>query len=175
MFARLTACGRRFASILGPMKRIARPLLVATVLSVVLAGAALGAARLPSLLTGWNGRYTVRPTSIYYTGDGSGVVGVLRRRGGLGGPGRGYLHWKAWNGRGAYAVGSLWLKLATPTATSPFTRFAVSVVLGRPRFGHFTQMTLHYRLSGRRVADTRCVPDRQKVAEWRLLLHGRCA
>ena len=131
------------------MKRIVRPLLAATVLSVVLAAAALGAARLPSLLTGWNGRYTVRPTSIYYTGDGRGVVGVLRRRGGLGGAGRGYLHWKAWNGRGAYAVGSLWLKLATPTATSPFTRFAVSVGLGRPRFGHFTRMTLRYRLYGR--------------------------
>lgn len=157
------------------MKRIVRPLLAATVLSVVLAGAALGAARLPSLLTGWNGRYTVRPTSIYYTGDGSGVVGVLRRRGGLGGPGRGYLHWKAWNGRGAYAVGSLWLKLATPTATSPFTRFAVSVGLGRPRFGHFTRMTLRYRLYGRGVADTRCVPDRGHVAEWGLLLRGHCA
>lgn len=157
------------------MKRIARPLLAATVLFVVLAAAALGAARLPSLLTGWNGRYTVRPTSIYYTGDGSGVVGVLRPRGGLGGPGRGYLHWKAWNGRGAYARGTVWLKLGTPTATSSFTRFAVSVVLERPRFGHFTRMTLRYRLHGRRVADTRCVPDRGHVADWRLLLRGRCA
>ena len=129
------------------MKRTIRSLLA--VLSVVLAGAALGAVRLPSLLTGWYGRYTVRPTSIYYTGDGSGVVGVLRRRGGLGGPGRGDLHWTAWNGHGAHAVGTLWLKLGTPTATSPFTRFAVGVVLGRPRFGHFTRMTLHYRLSGR--------------------------
>ncbi len=95
----------RCASISGLMKRIVRPLLAATVLSVVLAGVALGAARLPSLLTGWNGRYTVRPTSIYYTGDGSGVVGVLRRRGGLGGPGRGYLHWKAWNERGCLRRG----------------------------------------------------------------------
>jgi len=30
---------------------------------------------LPTLLTGWYGRYEVRSTSIYYTGDGSGVSG----------------------------------------------------------------------------------------------------
>ncbi|MGI8903517.1 MAG: hypothetical protein ACR2IP_07645 [Solirubrobacteraceae bacterium] len=65
--------------------------------------------------------------------------------------------------------------MGTPTATSPFTRFAVGVVLGRPRFGHFTRMTLRYRLYGRRVADTRCVPDRGHMAEWGLLLRGRCA
>ena len=58
---------------------------------------------------------------------------------------------------------------------SPFTRFAVSVMLGRPRFGHFTRKTLRSRLNGRRVADTRCVPDRRHVAHWWLLLRDRCA
>ena len=42
---------------------------------------------LPTLFTGWYGRYVVRPTSIYYTGDGSGIVGKLRHEGGLRGPG----------------------------------------------------------------------------------------
>ena len=154
--------------------RIVRPLLATVVLSVALATSALGAARLPTLLTGWYGHYTVRPSSVYYTGDGSGVLGVLRRRDGLSGPGRGDLHWTAWSAAGASGEGTVWLKLATPTATSPFTRFAVHVVLARPRNGHFTRMTLHYRLRGRAVADARCVPDRGHVYEWDVLVHGRC-
>jgi len=63
---------------------------------------------------------------------------------------------------------------AVPTATSPFTRFSVTVAAYRMRDRHFTRMTLHYRLNRRMVSDTRCLPDDRHVPAWGLLLHGRC-
>ena len=139
------------------------------------AGAALAGGRQPTLDTGPYG-YRVRPTSIYYTGDGSGVVGVLRSTSaGESGPGRGFLSWKRWDPQGAYAVGTVWIKLGTPVATSPFTRFRVTLTATRVRHGYFTRMTLRYRLNGQSVTDTRCIPDQRKTAQWGLLFAGRCA
>jgi hypothetical protein len=149
-------------------------LALASALALLWTGSALARARLPTIDTGGSG-YLVRPTSIYYTGDGSGVVGVLRRGPSTeSGPGRGYLRWKRWGRRSAFAVGTLWLKLGTPTATSPFTRFGVTVTATRVRRGYFTRMTLRYRLNGKPATDTRCVPDRRRTAEWGLLFGGRC-
>ncbi len=149
-------------------------LALAVAVALLGAGTALARDRLPTLDTGGYG-YLVRPTSIYYTGDGSGVIGVLRSGyGGESGPGRGFLHWKRWSRRGAFAVGTVWLKLGAPTATSPFTRFSVTVTGGRVRDGYFTRMALRYRLRGKAVTDTRCVPDRGHVAEWDILIDGRC-
>jgi hypothetical protein len=117
----------------------------------------------------------VRPSSVYYTGDGSGVLGVLRRHLGLRGPGRGSLHWTAWGSNGARGQGTVWLKLGSPTATSPFTRFAVTVTAGRVRAGRFTRMTLRYRRHGHQVSDVRCVPDSGTVSGWSVLFGGKCA
>jgi hypothetical protein len=130
-------------------------------------------APLPTLLTGWYGRYTVRPTSIYFTGDGSGLIGVDRPHGGLSGPGRGFLHWTSWTRKGGAAVGTLWLKLGVP-AFSPYTRFALTLTVGRVRDGHFTRMTLHYRMGGNPQSQTWCVPDHGQVSEWGGVMHGRC-
>lgn len=137
-------------------------------------GGAAAARPLPRLLTGWYAKYLVRPTSIYYTGDGSGVVGKLRPHGGLTGPGRGSLHWGLWGAGTASGNGTVWLKLGTPTATSPFTKFAVTVSATRVRNGHFTRMTLRYTLHGQKVTDTRCVPDRGRVGEWGFAMDGKC-
>lgn len=135
---------------------------------------ASAARRLPTLLTGWYRRYAVRPSTIYYTGDGSGVLGVLRRGGGERGRGRGFLRWTRWGTRGAHGIATVWIKRGTPTATSRFSRFAATVDAARVRGGHFTRMTLHYRLARRAVSDMRCVPDRGRVAQWGVLLDGRC-
>jgi hypothetical protein len=128
---------------------------------------------LPTLLTGWYGRYTVRPTSIYYTGDGSGLIGKLRPHDGLSGPGRGSLRWTRWTRQGAAAFGTLWLKLGVP-AFSPYTRFQLTLTAGRFRDGHFTRMTLHYRVHGKPQTQTWCVPDKRHVSEWGLPTNGRC-
>jgi hypothetical protein len=149
-------------------------LVAAVVFGLCGAGAALAQGGQPTLDTGPYG-YLVRPTSIYYTGDGSGVLGVLRSTSaGESGPGRGFLNWTRWSPQGAYAVGTVWIKLGTPIATSPFTRFRVTVTAARVRRGYFTRMTLHYRLNGRSVTDTRCIPDQRRTAEWGVLFNGRC-
>jgi hypothetical protein len=149
---------------------------LALIVAVALLGAnaALATGRRLTLDTGGYG-YLVRPTSIYYTGDGSGVIGVLRRgRNGERGSGRGFLNWERWSRRGAFATGTLWLKLGTPTATSPFTRFHVTVTATRVRHDHFSRMILRYRLNGKALTDTRCIPDRGLTSEWGILIHGRC-
>jgi hypothetical protein len=129
---------------------------------------------LPTLLASDGNGYLVRPTSIYYTGDGSGVFGKLRSAFGESGPGRGDLHWTAWNGRRANGAGSDWVKLGTPTATSPFTRLSGSVTATRPRDGHFTRLTISERLHGTLMSATLCIPDKQRVSEWSEMLGGRC-
>jgi hypothetical protein len=158
-----------------PCRRWRATLALTAAVALLGASAALASGRRLTLDTGGYG-YLARPTSIYYTGDGSGVIGVLRRGpNGERGPGRGFLHWKRWSRRGAFATGTLWLKLGTPTATSPFTRFRVTVTATRVRHDYFSRMTLRYRLNGKAVADTRCIPDRGLTAEWGILFHGRCA
>lgn len=133
----------------------------------------VAAPRLPTLLASDGNGYRVRPTSIYDTGDGSGVVGVLRA-GRERGAGRGFLHWKHWGAKGGDGIGTYWLKLGTPVATSPFTKTSVRVVLTRVRYGHFTRMNLRYRQAGHAANVTLCVPDRQLVAEWGQMFGGRC-
>ncbi len=90
------------------------------------------------------------------------------------GAGRGYLRWTIWNRAQASGAATLWLKLSTPIATSPFTRVRAGVVLRFPRDGHFTRLLLQYRLHGQIVNDERCVPARGKVTAWRLLIGARC-
>lgn len=159
---------------------LAATAVIITGVSAGLAGAKAESSRasaarpLPTLLTGWYEKYVVRPSSIYYTGDGSGLVGKLRPNGGLTGPGRGSLNWSLWGHGTASGSGTLWLKLGTPTATSPYTKFSMTVSATRVRNGHFTRMTLHYTLHGQKVTDTRCVPDGGRVGEWGFVTHGKC-
>ena len=92
---------------------------------------------LPTLLASAGNGFLVRPTSIYDTGDGSGVVGVLRGAGRERGSGRGFLRWTHWGATRGDGIGTYWLKRGMPVATSPFTKTSVTIVLTRVGYGHF--------------------------------------
>jgi hypothetical protein len=141
------------------------------------AGAARAhAQRLPVLADGYeHGR--VRPTTIGYTGDGSGIIGRLPSHAfhPVVGQRPGFLHWTTWTGTRAAAVGTVWLLSCRPScAASPFYRYALTLTGGRVRTGHFTRMTLHYRYHRQEVSDTRCVPDRPPALVWKFVVDGRC-
>jgi hypothetical protein len=148
----------------------------AVVAASALASSAAGArpqahaARLPVLATG-SLRSVVRPHSISYTGDGTGIVGRLP--GDLRAVGRrpGFLHWTAWTRTHANAFGTLWGKSCIPDcAGSPFSRQPVHVTAFRARRGHFTRLTLYYTYRGRPVVDRRCI--RGQI--YGLVIDGRC-
>jgi hypothetical protein len=133
------------------------------------------AQRLPVLATGY-GHAAVRPTRIGYTGDGSGLIGTLpsNARHAVG-QRPGFLDWTAWTNTHATANGTVWLLSCVPNcAASPYHRYALTLVVGRVRNGHFTRMTLHYRYQGRPVSDTRCVADRPPAQIWNFVERGRC-
>jgi hypothetical protein len=130
-------------------------LLAAAGLALVPAGATAHE-RLPGLPTEMGGpRYQVRPSEIDYTGDGSGVLG------GFDGGGRsrfGHLHWNYWNSRDALATGAVWIDNCKPDcAAGHFFPHQVRAFAFRPRHGHFTRLTLHYRYQGKDVVDRRTV------------------
>jgi hypothetical protein len=130
---------------------------------------------LPVLANG-NGSSVVRPTTIEYTGDGSGVIGKLpsRARHAVGAR-PGFLHWTAWTNSHAEANGTVWLLSCQPDcADSPYYRYALRLTAGRVRNGHYTRMTLHYTYHGQKITDTRCVPDRRSSQVWGLVFRGRC-
>ena len=134
------------------------------------------AQRLPVLANGV-GHSVVRPTTIEYTGDGSGVIGELpsgARR--AVGQRPGFLHWAAWTSTHANADGTVWLLSCKPDcADSPYYRYPLRLTAGRVRNGHFTRMTLHYTYHGKQITDTRCVPDRRSRQFWGFVERGRCA
>jgi hypothetical protein len=134
------------------------------------------AQRLPMLQTGY-GHTAVRPTSILYTGDGSGIIGKLPSHDfhRVVGQRPGFLHWTAWTNTHADANGTVWLLSCRPDcADSPYYRYALRLTAGRVRNGHFTRMTLHYSYHGQKITDTRCVPDRRSRQVWGLVFRGRC-
>jgi hypothetical protein len=119
----------------------------------------------------------VRPTSILYTGDGSGILGRLPADAGHRAFGKrpGFLHWTEWTRTHAAAVGTVWLLSCNPDcAASPYFRYPVTVTAGRPRNGHFTRMTLYYRYHGQPIVDRRCVPARRPVQPYGIVINGRC-
>jgi hypothetical protein len=153
---------------------------IASILPVAAAHAAptrtAHADRLPVLADG-DEHAKVRPTTIGYTGDGSGIIGRLPGDTfhGVVGQRPGFLHWTLWTNTQAAATGTLWLLSCQPScAASSFRRYALTLTAGRVRHGHFTRMTLHYRYQGRTVSDTRCVSDRPPALVWGLVFRGRC-
>lgn len=165
-------------------RHLAAPALVAlAILALTLVGVAgarapqAHAQRLPVLSTGY-GRSAVRPHSILYTGDGSGIIGRLQAGDARRAVGQtpGFLHWTTWTNTSAAANGTVWLLSCRPScAASSYHSFALTLTAGRARHGHFTRMTLHYRYQGQPVSDTRCVPDRAPSQQaWGLVFRGRC-
>ncbi|MBV9001449.1 MAG: hypothetical protein JO304_20490 [Solirubrobacterales bacterium] len=166
-----------------PRYRFGLPAIAAVAIAALVTAVSAGASspqahaqRLPVLATGYQ-QARVRPTTIGYTGDGSGIIGKLPSNSfhHVVGQRPGFLHWTVWTDTHAAATGTVWLLSCRPScAASPFYRYALTLTAGRVRNGHFTRMTLHYRYQGQPVSDTRCVPDGRPALIWGLVFNGRC-
>jgi hypothetical protein len=121
-----------------------------TVLLVAMAGAAgLAKVQVPAysgpIVAGKNPQ--VRPGTIIYTGDGSGLLagrGTRSRH-----PKFGRLHWTSWNATEARAFGADWVNNCVPfCAAGTFTPYPVNIRAYRPRLleGHriFTRLRVTY-------------------------------
>ena len=132
-------------------------------------------ARLPVLATDF-GAPRVRPATIGYTGDGSGIIGRLPSNAyhHVVGQRPGFLHWTTWTRTHAAAVGTVWLLSCTPScAASPFYRYPVTITAGRVRDGHFTRLTLYYTYQGQQVVDRRCIRAPYNEG-YGIVFNGRC-
>jgi len=138
---------------------VVRRALVATVAVVVVSGSsAVAAGSLPKLATGavpgYAPLYAVRPHTIWFTGDSTGIIGRIARDVPAAGKRPGFLHWKTWTRERAYGVGTLWYR--SGGGAGRFQRYpvAITITLTDPRAGHFVKMTLHEGS----VVDMRCNP-----------------
>jgi hypothetical protein len=162
--------------------RYARPVALSLIVAAILASAVAAGARstrahaerLPVLATEF-GAPKVRPTTIDYTGDGSGIIGRLPTDLRAASKRPGSLHWTVWTSSRAAGNGTVWIKSCKPfCAVSPFYSYPVTLTAGRVRNGHFTRLKLRYRYHGRLVVDRRCVRDRPPDQGYGLLFNGRC-
>src|SRR5438270_13357634 len=104
----------------------------AAMLSLAAQGGAAGATstrahaqRLPVLATEF-GKPKVRPTTIDFTGDGSGIIGRLPNDLRAASRRPGSLHWTSWTSTHAAGDGTVWLKSCRPDcAARPFYRYPV--------------------------------------------------
>lgn len=125
--------------------------------------AAASAARPPGLLSEQDGAFAVRPRTIVYTGDGTGVVGRL----GHGSNARGGIDWEVWGPRLAYGVGTVWLDDCTPDcAAGTYRAHGVRVLADAPAGGRFTRLTLLIRFGSRTATDIRDLQRVGSVHEW---------
>ena len=142
---------------------------------VVAAAAALGLAvsdrsalaahqSLPKVATGAavgaEPTFAVRPHTIWFTGDSTGILGRLLKGTPAVGKQPGFLDWKSWTRERAYGVGTEWYK--SGGGVGRFQRTAVTVTLTDPRDGHFVKMTLRDKFG----VDTRCDPP--PITYWTL-------
>ena len=132
------------------VRRAARPLLA---LLLPLLAAPAAAAGLPQVVSNAKPNLKVRPATISYTGDGTGLVGgstgtSVRH------PGR--LPWSIYNHTRGVARGLVWLDDCDPDcAEGTFTASPVRVTVSRPRSGVFRKLTLSFRYRGKHVVDKR--------------------
>jgi hypothetical protein len=143
--------------------RFARRLLIAAVAAAGLtASTALAANPLPTLLTGsGENAFAVRPATINYTGDGSGVLGRFPSKN------KGFLRWTSWGPQAAMATGTVWLNDCQPScAGGQFRAYNVRLTADHVRGAHFTQMTLRYRYNGKAVVDSRTLERIGVTYQW---------
>jgi hypothetical protein len=114
-------------------------------------GSSSGSGRVPSLLgdaSHWRLTWQVRPASILYTGDSSGILGGFDGSG-IAHPG--HLAWKTWTQQRATGSGANWIDdCNNGCQNGNFSAHAVRVEAFRPVRGHFTRLTLRYRYHGKR-------------------------
>ena len=127
---------------------------VAVALAVVAAGASAASARLPTVLTQDSTRvFVVRPATIGYTGDGTGIIGG---RDGTDARHPGRLRWPVYNRRQGVGTGIVWLDDCEPDcADGAFHPYAARVHVFTPKHGHFTRLTVSFTYHGRHVVDRR--------------------
>ena len=119
--------------------------LTAVLLLALAVPAASASTRLPTLLgdaAHFHLTWQVRPASILYTGDGSGILGGFD---GTGAAQPGHLKWQSWTTTRAEGSGAVWIDNCKPScANGTFKPHAVKVVAFRPEDGHFMRLTLTY-------------------------------
>ncbi len=124
-------------------------------LLLLVAVPASAAARLPSVLTQSTPEFAVRPATIGYTGDGTGIVGgpdgkSVRRLG--------HIRWTTYDRHQAVGRGLVWLDDCTPScAQGTFSAAPVQIHAFAPANGRFTHVTLIYTYHGSRQVDRRFI------------------
>jgi hypothetical protein len=135
------------------------------VLALLLALPAAALARPPRTVSNVKPYLRVRPATISYTGDGTGIVGGFD---GTSVRHPGHLRWLSYTRRDARARGLLWLDDCEPScAAGAFHATPVRVHAWRARRGVFRRLTLSYRYRGKRWRDRRravYTPSRDGVA-----------
>ena len=117
--------------------------------------AAAAAAALPKILTQGKPAFAVRPRSISYTGDGTGVLGGSDGSGPAN-PGR--LRWPTYTRRRAIGRGVVWIDDCDPDcAGGTFSAVPVTVHAFSPSHGRFRRLTVKYTLHGKRYTDRRVI------------------
>jgi hypothetical protein len=130
-----------------------RALLVLVATLTVFVPSALAARGLPKVLTQETPVFQVRPATISYTGDGTGIVGGLD---GTSVRHLGHLNWTTYNSGEGLAVGLVWLDNCTPDcAQGRFSAHRVHVRVSQASNGHFRLLTLRYRDQGHSYVDHR--------------------
>jgi hypothetical protein len=144
----------------------------AAVLLAVLAPLASGSTQQTRLL-GDSARFyltwQVRPSSILYTEDTTGILGGFD---GTGIARPGHLKWSTWSTGRAVGSGAVWIDGCKPTCSGgTFTAHVVSVVASRAVGDHFTRLTLHYTYRGKKRVDHWGI--RRTAGTWSYYLVGR--
>ena len=142
-------------------------ILCAAALAVTAAAAAADAATapsvqasgLPGLLPDGSGHhFVVRPATVGYTGDGTGLMAGHGRS--VRHPGR--IHWTHWGRRTASGRGQAWLNNCTPGCyNGHFHPVAATISANRPRHGRFTHLAIRYSTGGGDYRRLRHVPGDQ--------------
>lgn len=137
------------------MRRAVLIALTALTPSLFAALPAAAAARLPSVLTQGKPAFQVRPATISYTSDGTGVVGGLN---GTSVRHLGRLRWTTYNRTQGLANGLMWLNDCMPfCARGHFSSTHVRVRVSSPKAGRFRRLTLTYNYRGHHYVDSRVV------------------
>ena len=120
-------------------------------LALVLPAAAV--ARLPAVLTQEKPEFQVKPATISYTGDGTGLIGGLD---GSSVRHLGHLDWTRYTRRQGTARGLVWLDDCEPDcADGAFHPYKVRVRVSSPSHARFRLLTLKFVFHGKHVTDKR--------------------
>ena len=125
----------------------------AVAIAALVALPATAAARLPKVLTQEKPAFQLRPATISYTGDGSGLVGGSD---GTSVRHPGHLRWTRYTQRQGTARGVVWLDDCEPDcADGTFHPYKVRVRVSSPSHGRFRFLTLKFVYHGHHVTDKR--------------------